>query len=172
VSEEGTVRKQVDLSKWAKSGCGNGPDHYAEIRQHYLLVVEGKPEMEADKELPLRYVNQAGGQLTRYSLVQEFKNHKIAAMLVSKADKLDSTAELAAGTLTFIRQTALKPIAEIAISAFRRYADIRYRKGLLPKRSESQEALKLSPKILGIFEVCAEKGKILENAKVLKTVKR
>lgn len=140
--------------------------------QYYLIIVEGKPEMEVGKALPLRYVNQASGQLARYSSLSEFKNHKAAAILVSKADQLDPIAELAAGNLTFIRQTALKPIAEMAISAFRRYADIRYRKGLLPKRSESQEALNLSPKVLGIFEVCAEKGKILENTKVLKEVKR
>ena len=32
MSVGGTVGEQVDLSKWAKSGCGTGPDHYAEIR--------------------------------------------------------------------------------------------------------------------------------------------
>jgi hypothetical protein len=33
VSEGGTVGEEVDLSKWAKSDCGNGPDHYAEIKE-------------------------------------------------------------------------------------------------------------------------------------------
>lgn len=31
--------------------------------KHYLLVVEGKPGMQEGKPIPLRYVNQASGQL-------------------------------------------------------------------------------------------------------------
>ena len=92
--------------------------------KHYLLVVEGKPEMENGKPMPLRYVNQANGQLTRYKSDSRFAKHEVAAIMVSKADILEDSASPAAGNLTLVRQTALLAAADIAIAAFQRYAAI------------------------------------------------
>jgi hypothetical protein len=140
--------------------------------KHYLLVVEGKPEVDGGKPIPLRDVNQAGGQLTRYKSSPDYQKHAIASLFVSKANAIDTTAIPAASNATFIRQDALKPVSDMAEAAFRRYAAIRFRKGLLPKRSECVEPLKMSPKLLGLFSICAEKGRILENFTVLAAVKR
>jgi hypothetical protein len=140
--------------------------------KHYLLVIEGKPEMEAGKPMPLRYVNQASGQLTRYKADPRFAKHDAAAMLVSKATQLEDSAAPAAGNLTFVQQTALGSVADTAIAAFQRYSAIRYRRGLLPKRSECVEPLKMSPKLLGFFAVCSTKGQILDDEQVLAMLRR
>jgi len=139
---------------------------------HYLLIVEGKPEMQDGKPIPLRHINQASGQLTRYKSEPRFAKHQIAALLASKASQLEDSAVPAAGNLTFIRQTSLKAVADLAIAAFQRYAAIRNRKGLLPKRSECVEALHLSPKLLGLFAVCSTKGIVLTDEQVLAAMKR
>lgn len=118
--------------------------------QHYLLVVEGKPEMEDGKSMPLRYVNQASGQLTRYKSDFRFAKHEAAVMLVSKTSQLEDSAKPAVGNVTFLRQTAFGCAADMAIAAFQRYASIRHRQGLLPKRSECVEPLQMTPKRLGV----------------------
>ena len=140
--------------------------------KHYLLVVEGKLEMEEGKPMPLRYVNQTSGQLTRYKSDPRFAKHDAAAILVSKASQLEASATLAASNVTFIRQSAFGSAADMAIAAFQRYAAIRHRKGLLPKRSECVEALQMSPKILGIFAVCATKGQVLDDELVVTFLRR
>ena len=140
--------------------------------KHYLLVVEGKPEMEIGKPMPLRYVNQANGQLTRYKSDPRFTKHEAAAIVASKATELDGPAAAAAGQLTFISQAAFKKAAELAIAAFQRYAAIRYRKGLLPKRSECVEPLQMSPKLLGLYAITSTKGKILADNEVFAALKR
>jgi hypothetical protein len=117
--------------------------------KHYLLVVEGKTEMEDGKPMPLRYVNQASGQLTRYKSDSRFAKHEAAAMLVSKATQLEDSAKPAASNLTFLRQSVFSSVADMAIAAFQRYATIRHRKGLLPKRTECVEPLQMSAKLLG-----------------------
>jgi hypothetical protein len=126
--------------------------------KHYLLVVEGKPEMEDGKSMPLRYVNQASGQLTRYKSDFRFAKHEAAVMLVSKTSQLEDSAKPAAGNVTFLRQTAFGCAANMAIAAFQRYASIRHRQGLLPKRSECVEPLQMAPKLLGVFAVCSTRG--------------
>lgn len=140
--------------------------------KHYLLVVEGKPEMQNGKPIPLRYVNQASGQLTRYKSESRFAKHQVAAILVSKAIQVENSAVPATANLTFIRQTSLKAAADLAIAAFQRYAAIRNRKGILPKRNECVEALQMSPKILGLFAVCSTKGTILTDEQVLAELRR
>ena len=139
---------------------------------HYLLVLEGKPEAAAGKPIPLRDVNQATGQLTRYKSLPDYQKHAIASLFVSKADSLDSTAAPAASNITFIHQTALESAIAMAGAAFRRYAAIRSRKGLLPKRSECMEPLRMSPRLLGLFNICAEKGRVLDDATLLAALKR
>lgn len=91
---------------------------------------------------------------------------------MSKANQIDDTALPAAGNLTFVRQTSLRAAADLAIAAFQRYAAIRIRRGLLPKRSESLESLQMSPKILGLFTVCSAKGTILTDEQVLAELRR
>ncbi|MBC8218168.1 MAG: hypothetical protein H8E73_06850 [Planctomycetes bacterium] len=137
-----------------------------------LLVVEGKPEMQEGKPIPLRYVNQVAGQLTRYKADSHFAKYDVAAVLVSKASQIDDAALPAAGNVAFLRQTSFKIAADLAIAAFQRYTSIRHRRGLLPKRSEALEALQMSPKILGLFAVCATKGTILGDEQVLSALKR
>jgi hypothetical protein len=140
--------------------------------RHYLLVVEGKPEMQEGKSIPLRYVNQASGQLTRYKSESRFSKYQVAAILVSKASQMEDSAVPAAGNLTFLRQTALKAAADLAIAAFQRYTAIRNRRGLLPKRSECLEALQMSPKLLGLFAVCSTRVVILTDEQVLAELRR
>lgn len=140
--------------------------------KHYLLVVEGKPEMEVGKPMPLRYVNQANGQLTRYKSDPRFAKHETATIVVSKATQLEDSAILAATNLAFLRQSVFGSAADMAIGAFRRYAAIRHRKGLLPKRSECLEPLQMSPKLLGLFEGCSIKGRIVDDAEFLAALKR
>src|SRR5207248_2247551 len=45
----------------------------------HALVVEVKTEMEHDKPIPLRYVNQASGQFTRYQAEPRLKHYHIRA---------------------------------------------------------------------------------------------
>jgi hypothetical protein len=139
---------------------------------HYLLVVEGKPEAAASKPIPLRDVNQASGQLTRYKSMPDYQKYAAASLLVSKANSLDSTAAAAASNITIIRQTALELAGKMSEAAFRRYAAIRFRKGLLPKRSECIEPLRMSPRLLGLFNICSEKGRVLDDTTVLAALKR
>jgi len=140
--------------------------------KHYLLIVEGKVEMEEGKPMPLRYVNQASGQFNRYKSESRFAKHQVAAILVSKASQVEDSAVPAAGNLTFLRQTSLKAAADLAIAAFQRYAAIRNRKGLLPKRSECVEALQMSGKLLGLFAICSTKQTILTDEQVLAALRR
>lgn len=140
--------------------------------KHYLLVVEGKIEPGKEKPIPLKDVNQASGQLTRYQSLPDYQKHNIAALLVSKADSIDAAAVPAAKNVAFIRQSSLKPVSDMAEAAFRRYAAIRFRKGLLPKRSECVEPLRMCPKLLGLFAVCGNKGQIQDDAVILAAVKR
>jgi hypothetical protein len=139
---------------------------------HYLLIVEGKPEMPDGKSIPLRYVNQVSGQLTRYKADPRFAKHQIAAVLVSKASQLDDSAVPAAGNMTFVLQTSLKAVADLAIAAFQRYAAIRNRRGLLPKRSECVESLHMAPKLLGFFAICSTKGTVLTDEQIVTAMKR
>lgn len=141
-------------------------------RKRFLLIFEGKPEMGSGKPVPLRYVNQASGQLVRYKSNPSYEGFEIAAVLVSNADQLDDTAALAASQLTFLRQTAIGGVAEIGIAAFLRYAAIRNRRGLLPKRSECLEALQMSPRVVGLFDACKKKGSILPDDELIAFVKR
>ena len=134
--------------------------------------MEGKPEMEEGKPMPLRYVNQASGQLTRYKSDPRFAKHEMAAIMASNANQLDEAAAPAAAHLTFLRQTALKGIADLAIAAFQRYAAIRHRKKLLPKRSECVKPLQMSPRLLGLYTACSTIGQILDDAQVLAALKR
>jgi hypothetical protein len=50
---------------------------------HYLLIIEGKPEAAAAKPIPLRDVNQVGGQPTRFKSRPDYQKHVIAALFVS-----------------------------------------------------------------------------------------
>jgi hypothetical protein len=140
--------------------------------KHYLIVIEGKPESDPDKSIPLRDVNQVAGQLTRYKSLPEYQKHAVVALFISKANSVDALAIPVASNVTFIRQNALKPVSDMSEAAFRRYAAIRFRKGLLPRRSECVEPLRMSPKLLGLFSICADKGCVLENSVLLVAVKR
>ncbi len=139
---------------------------------HYLLVAEGKPEMQEGKPMPLKYVTQAIGQLTRYRSDVRFAKHKIAAVVVSKASEIDDVATPASSDLAFITQASLDAVADLSIAAFQRYAAIRNRRGLLPKRSECVEALQLSPRLLGLFDICTIKGRVLAEEEILAAMKR
>lgn len=140
--------------------------------KHYLLVIEGKPEADANKPIPLKDVNQAAGQLTRYQSLPDYRRHAIASLFVSKSNVIDATAMPAATNVTFIQQDALKLVGDMAEAAFRRYAAIRFRKGLLPRRSECAEPLMMSPRLLALFTICAEKGRILEDSALRSAAKR
>jgi len=136
------------------------------------LVVEAKTEMEHDKPIPLRYVNQASGQFTRYQAEPRLKHYHIRALFVSKSNRLEDVAALAGGNLTFIPQSALPVVANLAIAAFQRYAAIRTRRGLLPKRSECLESLNIAPRLLGFYDVALHAGKTLTEEEVVRTIKR
>jgi Type III restriction enzyme, res subunit/Helicase C-terminal domain len=136
------------------------------------LVVEAKPEMDADKPIPLRHVNQASGQFTRYQAEPRLKHHHIRALFVSKSNRLEGAAALAAGNLTFIPQSALAMVANLAIAAFQRYAAVRTRKGLLPKRSECLESLNIAPRLLGFYDAALHAGKTLTEEEVVRVLKR
>jgi hypothetical protein len=140
--------------------------------QQRALVIEVKPEMEMGKLIPLRYVNQATGQLTRYEGEQRLKGHQIRALFVSNAEGLEESAALAASRIAFIRASALDVIADRAIAAFQRYASIRLRKGLLPKRSECLEALQISPPLLSLYDVAINAGRVLRDEEVLAVAAR
>ena len=140
--------------------------------EQQALVFEVKAEMTADKPIPLRYVTQATGQLTRYRGETRFKHHQMRAILVSKSESLEDSAAKAASELTFMRQSTVESVATQAIAAFQRYASIRTRKGLLPKRIECVESLEMSPSLMGFYEVAIHKGRILSDEEVLSVIKR
>ena len=140
--------------------------------EQQALVFEVKAEMTADKPIPLRYVTQATGQLTRYRGETRFKRHTMRAILVSKSESLEDSAAKAASEFTFMRQSTVESVATQAIAAFQRYASIRTRKGLLPKRIECVESLEMSPSLMGFYEVAIHKGRILSDEEVLSVIKR
>jgi len=136
------------------------------LRQ-FLLIIEAKPEMSAEKPFPLRYVNQATGQTVRYKADPRFRHHHVRTIVVSKASSLEESAQLAAGTLTFVPQSAVASVASMAIAAFQRYTAIRSRRGLLPKRSECLEPLEMAPRLLGLYDAADESGKLLTDEGVI-----
>ena len=79
---------------------------------------------------------------------------------------------MAAGQVTFVGQSAVVAAGELAIAAFQRYASIRIRKGLLPKRSECLDALEMSQKLMGLYDVGIHTGRPLSDQEVLAALKR
>jgi hypothetical protein len=100
------------------------------------------------------------------------KHHHIRALLVSKSNRLEDAAALAAGNLTFIPQSALEVAANLAIAAFQRYAAVRTRRGLLPKRSERLESLNIAPRLLGLCDLALHAGKAITEEEVVRNLKR
>src|SRR6185312_11696252 len=100
------------------------------------------------------------------------KDHQIRAIFVSKAEGIDEPAVLAASKIAFIRSSVIEAIGDRAIAAFQRYAAIRIRKGLLPKRSECLEALQVSPPLLGLYDIAINTGRVLRDEEVLPAAKR
>lgn len=140
--------------------------------QQRALVIEAKPGMMPEKPIPLRYVTQASGQLTRYQGEARLKHHQMRAIFISKSESLDESASQAASDLAFIRQSTMIAAATLAVAAFQRYASIRTRKGLLPKRSECLEALEISLQVLGFYDVAIRTGAVLSDEDVLAVLKR
>ena len=140
--------------------------------QQRALVIEAKPGMTPEKPIPLRYVTQASGQLTRYQGEPRLKHHRMRAIFISKSESLEESASLAAAHLAFIRQLTVVAAATLAIAAFQRYASIRSRKGLLPKRSECLEALEISTQLLGLYNIAIHTGRVLTEEEVLGALKR
>ena len=140
--------------------------------QQRALVIEAKPGMTPEKPIPLRYVTQASGQLTRYQGEPRLKHHRMRAIFISKSESLEESASLAAAHLAFIRQLTVVAAATLAIAAFHRYASIRSRKGLLPKRSECLEALEISTQLLGLYNIAIHTGRVLTEEEVLGALKR
>jgi hypothetical protein len=117
-------------------------------------------------------VTQAAGQLTRYRGETRFKHHQMRAIFVSKSESLEDSAEKAASELAFMRQSTVESVATQAIPAFQRYASIRTRKGLLPKRIECVESLEMSPSLMGFYDVAIHTGRVLSDDEVLSVIKR
>jgi hypothetical protein len=140
--------------------------------QQRALVFEVKAETTAEKPIPLRHVTQAVGQLSRYRGETRLKHHQIRAIFISKSESLEDSAEKAASELAFIRQSTVESVATQAIAAFQRYASIRTRKGLLPKRIECVESLEMSPFLMGFYDVAIHTGRVLSDDEVLSVIKR
>jgi hypothetical protein len=87
--------------------------------QQRALVIEAKPGMTPDKAIPLRYVTQASGQLTRYQAESRWKNHQMRAIFISKSESLEKSASLAAPQVAFIRQSTVISAASLGSPRFR-----------------------------------------------------
>ncbi len=132
----------------------------------HLLIIEGKPEMDAEKAWPLRYISQALGQLERYTNDASYKKYNKAVLLVGSSEEIGDSAILPAKSVTFVKPSSLIAISDRAIAAFQRYSSIRYKKGFLPKRSECAEALRMTPIALGLMHATALKGSVLADEDV------